>query len=322
MKKFLVSLLLLTGLFLTSCSDDGEVNIVSLNSFGSKFCKNDRVKVFVSAKTSGKDLPTYEWGCDGGTLTNPQGLFENVWQAPMEAGTYEIWVTVKCGDAKETRRSKMVVLDELFYSDFETPYYNEGYSNSKMKLEQDKATGSLKVTSSGEKGILTRNWPSTAGVACPYSMQMKYKPSKFSGSNSVDFKITFSAPENESPVKNLQEMNLTVEPLTGNYALTCNYFDNETLHSEVLVAEEGNNAIFKSGNNWKYVSLSVDEMNKVLVYCDGQKVIESNVLSQFVQSTYPVKGSGFGLSNKAVLLVDDLTVLDNGEICTAAERVR
>lgn len=321
MKKLILSLLLFTGCLLSSCSSDGEVSIVSLNTFGTKFCKNEKVKVFVSAKTEGSELPTYEWGCNGGTLTNPPGLFENVWQAPMEPGEYEIWVTVKCGGAEETRRSKMIVLDELFYSDFETPYYNEGFSNSSVKLEQDKASGSLKLTSSGEKGSSMRNWPSTAGIKAPYSMQYKYNPNKFSGENSLDFKIVLNALEETLP-KTLQEVGLSIQPVTGKYVLTCSYVDNSTYQSEVLVAEEGTSDIFKTMNSWHFISLSIDGSNKVLVYFDGQKVIESNCLSNFVQSSYPIKGSGVALSNKAVVLLDDMTVLDNGEICTASARTR
>ena len=105
---------------------------------------------FVSAELSDDTDVSYEWGCDGGSMTNPQGLFENVWKAPNEAGTYEIWCTVKCGGKKETRRSKMTVLDELFYSNFETPYYNEGWSNASMTVAFDanKGTnGAVKLTS-------------------------------------------------------------------------------------------------------------------------------------------------------------------------------
>lgn len=94
-------------------------------------------------------------------MTNPQGLFENVWKAPNEAGTYEIWCTVKCGGKKETRRSKMTVLDELFYSNFETPYYNEGWSNASMTVAFDanKGTnGAVKLTSTKADGRFARSW--------------------------------------------------------------------------------------------------------------------------------------------------------------------
>ena len=145
----------------TSCSDNDSINIVSLNTFGTKFCRNDVVKVFVAVELSDDTNVSYEWGCDGGSMTNPQGLFENVWKAPNEAGTYEIWCTVKCGGKKETRRSKMIVLDELFYSNFETPYYNEGWSNASMTVAFDanKGTnGAVKLTSTKADGRFARSW--------------------------------------------------------------------------------------------------------------------------------------------------------------------
>lgn len=39
-------------------------------------------------------------------MTNPQGLFENVWKAPRSLVFMKFGVTVKCGGKKETRRSK------------------------------------------------------------------------------------------------------------------------------------------------------------------------------------------------------------------------
>ena len=49
MKKLVFNIAILICVIFTSCSDDDSVNIVSLNTFGTKFCRNDVVKVFVSA---------------------------------------------------------------------------------------------------------------------------------------------------------------------------------------------------------------------------------------------------------------------------------
>lgn len=320
MKKLIMNILLLSGVLLTSCSDDGDVKIVSLNTFGNKVCMNDRVKVFVSAETSGDEVPTYEWGCSEGSMTNPQGLFENVWQAPKKPGEYEIWVTVKCGGSKETRRAKMTVLDELFYSDFETPYYNEGYSNSSMTLAQDSKTGSLKLTSSKDKGVFQRNWNDET-IVPPYSMQMQYNPQTFKDGNSIDFRIAFSSLSEGT--KDLRNINFSIEPLTGNTYIYSQYFNKETgdiesLETSVTVIND-----LKFTKSWKYVSVSIDASNNFIVYLNGVKIVESTFLKTFFpQSSYPIKGSGVALSNKAVVLVDDMSVIINGEICNATERVR
>lgn len=320
MKKLIMNILLLTGVLLASCGDDGSVKIVSLNTFGSKVCMNDRVKVFVSAAIDSDETPTYEWGCTGGSMTNPQGLFENIWQAPMTPGEYEVWVTVKCGSSKETRRTKMTVLDELFYSDFETPYYNEGYSNTSMTLAQDANTGSLKLTSSKEKGVFQRNWNDETLVP-PYSMQMRYNPQTFSGSNVFDLRIAFSSISGVS--KDLRNINFSVEPLTGNCSIYSEFFNKETGSIESFSTTVATINELKFTKKWKYLSMSIDSSNKLIVYLDGVKLIENNFLTNFFpQSAYPIKGSGVALSNKAVVLIDDMTVLINGEICNATERIR
>lgn len=320
MKKLIMNILLLAGVMLTSCSDDAHIKIVSLNTFGNKVCMNDRVKVFVSAETDGDEAPTYEWGCSDGAMTNPQGLFENVWQAPKTPGEYEIWVTVKCGDSKETRRAKMTVLDELFYSDFETPYYNEGYSNSSMTLAQDSKTGSLKLTSSKDKGVFQRNWDDET-IRPPYSMQMQYNPQTFKSGNTIDFRIAFSS--SDEGTKDLRNINLSIEPLTGNVSVYSQFFNKETGNVESLSVEPTVINDFKFTKKWKYVSVSLDASNKFIVYLDGIKIMESDFLKRFFpQSSYPIKGSGIAMSNKAVTLVDDMSVIINGEICNATERIR
>lgn len=320
MKKLIMNILLLSGVLLTSCGDDGDVKIVSLNTFGNKVCMNDRVKVFVSAETGGDEAPTYEWGCSAGFMTNPQGLFENVWQAPKTPGEYEIWVTVKCGGAKETRRAKMTVLDELFYSDFETPYYNEGYSNSSMTLAQDSKTGSLKLTASKDKGVFQRNWNDET-IVPPYSMQMRYNPQTFKDGNSIDFRIAFSSVSEGT--KDIRNINFSIEPLTGSTYIYSQYFNKETGNIELLEVSGKVINDFKFTKKWKYVSVSLDASNNLLVYLDGVKIVESTFLkTYFPQNSYPIKGSGIALSNKAVVLVDDMTVITNGEICNATERIR
>ena len=321
MKKYIVYLLLSAVCIFSSCGDDGMVSIVSLNTFGNKVCRNDIVKVFVSAETSGTDLPTYEWGCNGGTLTNPPGLFENVWKAPNEPGEYEIWVNVERNGAKDTRKAKIIVLDELLYSDFETPYFNEGYSLSNMKFTQDKNTASALVTASKDSARFQKNWSADMEVVPPYSMQMRYIPKTIkSVDDFIDFRVTFMSQENVS--QKLNTVDFIVYPLSGAYKVLCNYFDMNTGTNNNIVAEEGCNDIFKSVNDWRYISVSIDDSKQFVVYYEGTKFLQSHILSSFSQPLQ-IQGSGLMLrSNKSEILIDDLTVLDNGEICTAAERVR
>lgn len=52
MKKLIFNITILMCIIFASCSDDDSVNIVSLNTFGTKFCRNDVVKVFVSPNSA------------------------------------------------------------------------------------------------------------------------------------------------------------------------------------------------------------------------------------------------------------------------------
>ncbi len=319
MKKVLYSIfILLAGVLVTSCSDDSYVNVISVNTFGNKVCRNDNVKVFVTVDTDWDEKPSYKWGCNGGSMTNPQGLFENVWKAPNEPGTYEIWVEVESGKSKDKRSAYITVTDELFYSNFETPYYNEGYSNSSMTLAQQ-SSNCLKLTSSGNKGVFQRNWGTA--LKAPYSMQMQYNPQTFSKGYTIDFRIAFN--ELDESNKILRDVNFSVEPNTGATSVYAQYVNKGNGMIESYTTNQQTISDFKFTKKWKYVSVSLDANNKFIVYADGEKLLESDILtSQFPQSSYPIKGSGVAMTNKAVAWLDDMTVMDNGEILTAVARNR
>ena len=319
MKKVLYSIfILLAGVLVTSCSDDSHVNVISVNTFGNKVCRNDNVKVFVTVDTDWDEKPSYKWGCNGGSMTNPQGLFENVWKAPNEPGTYEIWVEVESGKSKDKRSAYITVTDELFYSNFETPYYNEGYSNSSMTLAQQ-SSNCLKLTSSGNKGVFQRNWGTA--LKAPYSMQMQYNPQTFSKGYTIDFRIAFN--ELDESNKILRDVNFSVEPNTGATSVYAQYVNKGNGKIESYTTNQQTISDFKFTKKWKYVSVSLDANNKFIVYADGAKLLESDILTaQFPQSSYPIKGSGVAMTNKAVAWLDDMTVMDNGEILTAVARNR
>ena len=322
MKKLVFNIAILICVIFTSCSDDDSVNIVSLNTFGTKFCRNDVVKVFVSAELSDDTDVSYEWGCDGGSMTNPQGLFENVWKAPNEAGTYEIWCTVKCGGKKETRRSKMTVLDELFYSNFETPYYNEGWSNASMTVAFDanKGTnGAVKLTSTKADGRFARSWDN---VSVPFSTQVDYAVNACpSDNNFAEIRIEFARINNATFY--VTKACFTTYPKTGAWKATYTTTNVTTGETTDITIDEGTDtANFKFKKDaFKTIAVSIDANKKFIVYYDAKKYFESSALAS-VQDQYYVSRSGFGLDNKVVIFADNLFVFDNGTICTAEPRER
>lgn len=322
MKRITFNITLLLIILLTSsCSDDSSVNIVSLNSFGSKFCRNDVVKVFVSAHVSDDLDVSYDWGCDGGTLTNPQGLFENVWQAPNEAGTYEVWCTVKCGKSKETRRAKMIVTNELFYSNFETPYYNEGWSNASMTVAFDANkgnNGAAKLTSTKADGRFARSW---GACPLPFSTQMDYAVNTCAqDANFVEVRLEFT--REPGAMKYVTQTCFTTYPKTGKWEATYTVSDVTLGETTKVVMDSGTDSRFKFKKDaFNTIAVSIDKDKNFIVYYNGEKYFENSALSS-AQETYTISRSGLGIDNKVVLFVDDLYVFDNGTICTASLRER
>ena len=320
MKQIHKLLLVVSCLLAVACSkDESFVNIVSVNTFGNTVCRNDVVKVFVSVETDNKDLPTYEWGCEDGKMTNPQGLFENVWQAPDKAGKYKIWVKVKSGRAEDTHYAYMTVTDEYYYTNFETPYYGEGWSNTNMTVAIDSKTGTtpcLSLTSKNNNAVYYRNW--SKDFAAPISMQVNCYPKTFSGSNTVSLRIIFTKVVETNKI--LENVSFNFQPGTGVFNISSAYVDvpNGTVVTLTGTGSDaGTNAKLKYKNAWKHISLSLDASNKVIVYCEGEKILESDFLkTNFPQSAYPIHAIGLALPNKVVALFDDLTVMDNGTVLT------
>lgn len=118
--KYIKSLLLilLCAMFAMSCSDDHYAQIDSLSTNGDEFYCNQKVKLWMVVRSDDLMEVNYEWGCDGGRITQPQGLDENTWQAPNIPGTYSVWCKVTAGGKSETRYHTMLV-STYFFEKFE-----------------------------------------------------------------------------------------------------------------------------------------------------------------------------------------------------------
>lgn len=344
MKKILFYMLMLANVLFVSCSDDGDVNIISLNSFGSKFCRNDRVKVFVSAEVSDYTDVSYAWGCDGGTLTNPPGLFENVWQAPNEAGTYEVWCTVKCGGNEQTQRMKMVVTNELFYTDFETPYYNEGYSNSNMTVSFDakKGTnGAAKLVAGGNDNNVDDNgneilpyYPRFARdftSPLPFSFQMDYAlaaamPNRDKDKSKDEFpeyvEQRFEFARLNGAMDYVSQVGFRIYPKTGVWEVVYLVQHLATADTERVVALTDTDAQFKlATNKVNTVAITMDANKNFIVYHNGEKFCETNALAS-KQDVYNISRTGLYMDEKIQMFTDNWYVFDDGTVCTAAPRER
>jgi hypothetical protein len=143
MKKIIKYLLLLFAVLLwSSCEKEEEafVEIDSVSALGDEFFYNQKVKVWTVVKTNNLADARYTWSCNGGTITQPQGLDENTWQAPKEPGVYTVTCKVDINGVTQTRSREMYV--SVYYFDkLERTFLNTlGSANSSMSIILDSAT--------------------------------------------------------------------------------------------------------------------------------------------------------------------------------------
>jgi hypothetical protein len=139
-KKYL--LLLFVVLLWSSCEKEEEafVEIDSVSALGDEFFYGQKVKVWTVVKTNNLADARYTWSCSGGTLTQPQGLDENTWQAPKEPGVYTVTCTVDVNGVTHTRSREMYVSVYYFDKIERTFLHTLGSSNSSMSIILDSAT--------------------------------------------------------------------------------------------------------------------------------------------------------------------------------------
>lgn len=325
MKKSFLYILMMICFIMSSCSNDDYVDIYSLNTFGRKVSRNDRVKVFVSVETSDKVKTTYQWDCDGGTLTNPQGLFENVWQAPDKAGDYELWVTVECNGKKMTQRTKMTVTDELFYTNFETPYYNEGFSNNNMAWTQDVANGSACLTSSNNNGRARKVWNSK--IVPPHSMQMKFK---WDGMNAKTdpFRMRFKFNNTKQDLIYWDFVEFEMQMQTGVALWRIQVYNGNKGQTVAVTVPVNTNSILNIKKGvWACGAMSIDKELNMFYYQNGTLISQTNIkdilTAQGVDpSEVVISESMVSMYNKLKMYFDDWTNLDDGTIMKGVDRER
>ncbi len=147
MRYFYVFLsLLVTICLITSCKDEDSLTVDSLSADGNEFYCNQKVKVWMCVNSSDLWHTTYKWTCSGGSLTQPQGLNEETWQAPSTPGTYTITCEASVGGKKEVRTRDMYV-SGYFFEKFEKS------SQTSFTLQNAKST--LKSDNNGNQYLMT-----------------------------------------------------------------------------------------------------------------------------------------------------------------------
>lgn len=159
-----------------SCGEDDYLEIDSLSADGDEFFCNQKVKVWMCVRSSDLWHTNYEWSCDGGTLTQPQGLNEMTWKAPNEPGTYTIKCAAKVGGKSQVRSRKMYV-SSYYFEKFEKSAHSfslqSGNTNALKKEKNGNQYLQIRVNSSSEVKRYIRRSFGDDGLHTPFSTRCK-----------------------------------------------------------------------------------------------------------------------------------------------------
>ena len=159
-----------------SCGEDDYLEIDSLSADGDEFYCNQKVKLWMCVRSSDLWHTDYQWSCEGGSITQPQGLNEQTWKAPAVPGIYTVTCTAKIGDAVQTRSHKMYV-SSYYFDKFEKSSHSLNLqSNNKNSLKTESNGNQylqIYVNSSSEVKRYVRRQFGDETLHTPFSTRMK-----------------------------------------------------------------------------------------------------------------------------------------------------
>lgn len=304
-------ILFFTLLIFTGCKKDEWVEIDSLSADGNEFYSNQKVKLWMCVKASKLADVTYEWGCDSGKLTQPQGLDEMTWQAPLTPGTYKVYCTVKIGDKSETRYHEMYV-SSFFFEKFEKSSYSfKGQSNTTLTKRNETVNGQVNnyleatiKTSTDATRYIYYNFADNT-LHSPFGCRAKIgwisdfpldslKIGSTSLANKMYYEVTLGRDPDQEDVTYLDNMRfewfpvgsaakgLPIDTLTGQTYNGRFLFEQTTMGSkkwfQVCVSSPELN--FAKGET-KKVALNLDANYVVHVFINGTKILETDAIQKW-----------------------------------------
>jgi hypothetical protein len=302
--------IILIAFFFISCEEEGWVKIDSLSTGGDEFYTSQLVKLWMVVSSDNLMDVTYEWGCEDGSLVQPQGLDEMTWKAPGEPGTYKVFCTVTSGGKSETRYHDMYV-SSFFFEKFEnTTYSFKGQSSTKLSLKSEtvdgKSNGYLEAyvssTSSSNRylyynfnnpelkvpfsymakvGWLSDFPTDTVNVGSSvYANKMAYRLTLVRATEYVDVKYIDELRLEWFPTEGVKGYPVDAEssqPYNGTLTFEENNLGSKTWYTVNFYAPE---LEFAKGKK-KKVAVNIDANYAVSVYVDGIKVQETDFIKQW-----------------------------------------
>lgn len=298
-----------------SCSDDHYVEIDSLSVAGDEFYCNQKVKLWMVVRSDDLMEVDYEWGCDGGRITQPQGLDENTWQAPNVTGTYTVWCKTTAGGKSETRYHTMNV-STYFFEKFEKLPFGFAVQDKDAVINFKTETVNGDVNGYAEfKGnstqyayrYLRKNFDDPE-LKLPFSTlatigftnaipQDTLTVGKAKGPHSLYYAWGFKRdskktdpvyptelrfewyPNKDGKIPSITS-GVTGEKISFNSTIQINYLDNGVAKNIRLYLTIDKLSSF-SNQVYKKVSLSIDQNYLIHINLDGEELYTSNYLQEF-----------------------------------------
>ena len=307
-------IVLLCAFSFASCGDDDFIEIDSLSTDGDEFYCNQKVKVWMCVRSSDLWHTNYEWSCDAGSLTQPQGLNEMTWKAPSTPGTYTITCRASIGGESQVRSHKMYV-SSYYFDKFEKTPHSLSLQGSTTGTLKKESNGNqylqAKVNSAAEVNRYLRRAFGDNTLYTPFSTRMKLGfdsnvpnmqeivVGKKTGKATLEYRwnLRSDASNNGSYINQIRLIwypgklkSGEVYPAVPNEELT---MEGTTDYNVQLIVQytsaAGKKITYNEYHNlntmntfttklYQTVSMSVDENEAIIVHVAGQEVLKSNIL--------------------------------------------
>lgn len=306
---------LFLSLGFVACGDEEFIEIDSLSADGDEFFCNQKVKLWMCVRSSDLWHTTYEWSCDAGTLTQPQGLNEMTWKSPSLPGTYTITCKATTGGVSEVRTHQMYVSSYYFDKFEKSPYslsvQSESTSSLKTEVVNNVPNQYLQVKANSTKEVTRyiRRSFDDAGLYTPFSVRLFWgfesnvpttritKVGTKTSNSMLEYRwnMRSDASNNSAYVSQIRLLWYPANVKDGYPTLTAPLMTVEgtaDYNVQLIVQHTAANGVKTTYNEYrklntmnvfqakqyKNVSMSVDENEELLVFVDGTSALTSSIV--------------------------------------------
>jgi hypothetical protein len=299
--KFYISALLLVLVF-SGCEEENFLEIDSISAMGDEFFFGQKVKVWAAVKTDNLPSARYYWTCEGGRLTQPQGLDENTWEAPRVAGNYRIHCEVDVNGTKKSRWREMWV-SSYYFEKFERTSHTFTQNSSTMTVRNGRLETRVNSTTA-TRGFIQRAFgdselkvPVSSKTQIGWISNFPSDPITI-GNNTAQNTLYYEWTLNRDPdrednlyIDNIRfewypvgrAMGLPLDPEEQPYNGYLRYQQRNATNSVTtpFMVYVNHPALTFAQNQYKKVSLSLDTNYIVHVYVDGQEIFTTDAIKNW-----------------------------------------